>query len=259
MATFFAGALPLVVAGCANCPVRHADRIDQLSVAARMADSNRPWCAVRAAASEIEVASGVDRVAPAGLQLAHRHVDRKAFGDCSKIENQRTDEHDRPTAWIQLNVAIADRAAWREIGSNGLPGTVLLIEPIPLHLEADRWIEGSTGFLRDSDGELHSLVEHRAYRNGDADLRGELHQLASAVEAAAAFLDSAKPLKRTLDFFPRVDGVLLSRAIAADFNRDEGAHEHRGATVSVVSHLALASASTTASEKASALSVAPDT
>ena len=42
-------------------------------------------------------------------------------------------------------------------------------------------------------------------------MRGELPQLASAVETAAAFLDPAKPLKRTLDFFPRVEGVLLSR------------------------------------------------
>lgn len=246
MTAAFAGNFPLVVAGRAHRTVRDANGIDQRVRIARVADADRPRGAIRPAPSQVQITAGVDAVAPARLQLARRHVDRQTFGDRSQIQNQWAGEYDGPPVGIQPNVAIADRASWREVGSNRVTRAALPIEPLTLHLEADRWIEGPASLLGNRHGKPHRFVEDLADGHRHADLRGELHQLASVVEPAATLLDLTKPLEAALHQNLRVGDVLLAGPLAGDFDRDEGAHEHGGAAVDLVHHCASARAATTA-------------
>src|SRR5476651_1638725 len=78
---------------------------------ARMADAHGPRCALGITAAEIQIAAGVDREVAEWLQLTRGHVDRQSLRDGPEIENQRTMEHDRLTAGVQVDVSIADGAA----------------------------------------------------------------------------------------------------------------------------------------------------
>src|SRR6204780_135375 len=105
------GAALFVIAGRADGAVRHADGLDQIGVASRMADSDRPWFAFRIASAEVEGATRIDGEILKGGKLACSEIDRQSLGHGPKIDNERAQQGDRLALGIEANVPIAARAA----------------------------------------------------------------------------------------------------------------------------------------------------
>src|SRR6202047_4672672 len=190
-----------------------------------MTNPNGPRLTVCAAASEIEVAAGIDRKILELAEFACGEVDSKSFGNGPEIENQRAKQRDRLPAGIQTNVPIADGTARFEIRADGLPGTILLVEASRLHGVADGGIERAAALLRDRQRKLDRFIQDRADRNGDADLRRELSQFAPRLP------DPAKPFKRALDCCLPMDCLLRIRSAPDHVDGHEGPHQSDGAEV----------------------------
>src|SRR5436190_5889893 len=101
-----AGHRAFVVAGGADGPIRDAQRVDQLAVAARMPDADGPCGARGIAAAEIEVAAGVDGEVGVRLELAGGGVDSEPLGYGPEIERQRPRQRDRPRRGVEDHVAV---------------------------------------------------------------------------------------------------------------------------------------------------------
>src|ERR1700722_7485071 len=89
------GAALFVIAGGADGAVRHADGLDQIGVASRMANSDRPGFAVWIASAQIKIAARIDGEILKGGKLARSEIDRQSLGDGPKIDNKRAQQGDR--------------------------------------------------------------------------------------------------------------------------------------------------------------------
>ena len=162
------------------------------------------------------------------------HVDREAFRDGPKVENQWTEQRDGLPVRIQPHVSIADWPVRLESRADDCPSAMFAIEAARLHPVTNRGIERAASLFREGQRKLHGLIEHHADWDGHANPRGELHQLARRVKSGTARLDVTKPAERPIHTFGSASGRL---------DRHHGAHQHLGADVAVVSHLAFESAS----------------
>ncbi len=130
-------------------------------------------------------------------------------------------------------------------------GAVLAIEAAAHHRRAHGRVERAAAGLRDVQGKAHGLEEQIAHHDRHADLRRQAHQLALFFESRAAGFHVMEPAERALD------GV--AGALCVDVDGDHRAHHRVGPCRHGRAHCAFRSASVTAAEKASVLSVAPDT
>ena len=138
-----------------------------------------------------------------------------------------------------------------------MPGTVLAIEAEPLQIDADGGIERAATLLRQCNAKLHRLVKKLTHLDRLTNPPRKPRQLAGWIKARTGLLDVLEPPKRTID--RRSDGVRPIGRRGGYLDGDGGAHYADGPGAAGGGHLAFERASTTAWEKASLLSVAPDT
>jgi hypothetical protein len=161
---------PLVVAGSAYGSVGNANRVNQLVVAARMTNADRPGLAVWVAPSEVKVAAGIDGKIGERLKLARSEIDSQPLSNGTKIENQGAEQRDGLAIRVEMNVPIGDRAAGFERGSDGLTGAIFAVEAVRLHGVTDGRIECAFAFAGDRQRKMNCFIQNCADRDGDSDL-----------------------------------------------------------------------------------------
>ncbi len=214
-----------------------------------MANPDRPGLLLPVQAAQIEVAAGVDRVAPAWLQLARGKVDRQPFRDGSQIQQQGTSQRDRVVFRIDRDVAVTDPSDRFDHQWNRCTRSMLAIEPSLLQRCAQRGIESAGGYVSDVNRKPHGFEQQRTDRDRRGGMRRQATQLTPGIEACADLLDGAEPFEGAVD----CRGFCLRR-----LDGDRGPHQYLGADRHA-GYLAWDNASETASWKASLLSVAPET
>src|SRR5580700_3870517 len=190
---------PFVIAGGADCLVRHAEGRDQFVVLEGMANADRPWGFVLVQSAQIEVASGIDGEIFERLELAGGGIDGESFRDGPEIERQRTKQGDGFSIRIEMDVAIADLVIRSNRAADDLAGAMLPVEAARLHAMADGGVERAAGLRRDHKCEAHGFIEDRAGGDEDAGLGGELHELALMIETGTVPFDFVKPSERAGD------------------------------------------------------------
>src|SRR3954469_22321681 len=164
-----------------------------------MSNPDRPRSPLAVQPAEIQVAARIDRKILEWLQLTGRCVHREAFGDGTKVKDQRAAEGNGALLDIDVHVTIGDIAFDRDGRADGASTTLLSIEPSHFHAAANRWIERAARILRDAQGEPNRLKEHRTCRDRLSHARRQLHQLAVLVEPRTSRLNLAKPVERSID------------------------------------------------------------
>jgi hypothetical protein len=208
VAAGFCRSAALVIAGSAYGAVRHANEVDQLTVDARMPDTDGPRFIIRIVTAEIEIASGVDGEIDEGLKFPRGEIYRQALGHGSEIEDERAKQGNRPIDGIDLNVAVGDAGGWVDRSVNDLPRAVLAIESAQLHGVADGLIKSAAAFRGHGQSKLHRLVQDRADGNGPANAPAELHEFAIRIKSRAGRFHLAKPREGAFDGFGVMVGVV---------------------------------------------------
>jgi len=194
----------LVIAGGTYRAVRNTNGVDDLVVAARVANTDGPEVAVHVAAAEIKIAARIDGKMSEGLKFARGEIDRHTLGNGAEIENQGAKQRDRFAVRVQGNVAIAHAAGLKR-GPDGLAGSIFAVETARLHGVPNGWVKCAVTFPSDGQGKMNGFVQGRAGCHGSTDLSGEPHGFALGIKPRAGVLNAAKPGEGTLDgFFPMV-------------------------------------------------------